>query len=141
MAEEEYTPEEMQIIKEALTSTAYATPVEEQKHNVHTFLNKVAESVDTTKTGNLSEQEIGFTPYSLRTYKQLSVISKDLCNDELWEDYFKKKGEILTSTSLSKDAKLISLAVVQRRELSDVTPRHMTSNKGWFKKKEPEAQQ
>lgn len=132
--EEQLTPEEMQLLEEALKG--YGAPQQEEKHNVHTFLNKVSISNDTTKTGNLTDIEIGFTPYSLRTYKQLSVISKDLCNDELWEDYFKKKGEILTSTSLSKDAKLISLAVVQRRELSDVTPRRVTSNRGWFKKKE-----
>lgn len=131
--EEELTAEEQQLLAEAMKS--YGAPQPEEKHNVHTFLNKVATSLDTTKTGYLSEEEIGTTPYSLRTYKQLSLASDKLCNDDMWAEYFKAKGEILTSTSLSKDAKLISLAVLQRKELADVTPRPK-KNAGWFTKKE-----
>lgn len=134
---ENLSPEEQQLLEEAMKS--YGAPQPDEKHNVHTFLNKVAISNDTTKTGNLTSEEIGFTPYSLRTYKQLALTSNALCNDELWGDYFMKKGEILTSTSLSKDAKLISLAVVQRRELADMTKKPMTQNKGWFKKGNKEA--
>lgn len=133
--DEQLSPEDMQLLEEAMR--AYGSPQPDEKHNVHTFLNNVAKSQDTTKTGNLDVQEIGFTPYSLRTYKQLEIVAKDLCNDDLWGDYFKKKGEILTSTSLSKDAKLISLAVIQRRELSDITKR-VTANRGLFKSKPTE---
>lgn len=130
----ELTQEEMQLLEEA--AKGYGSPQQKQEHNVHTFLNKVANSNDTTKTGNLSEVEIGFTEYSLRTYKQLSLVSKELCDDDIWSEYFRKKGEILSSTSLSKDAKLITLAVVQKREIADVTKRPVKENKGWFKKKE-----
>ncbi len=135
--EEELTPEEQQLLQEAMHS--YGAPQPDEKHNVHTFLNKVATSMDTTKTGNLKDEEIGFTPYSLRTYKQLSLVSDKLCNDDIWAEYFKAKGEILTATSLSKDAKLISLAVLQRRELADVT-KNRKPNSGWFSKKEPKAE-
>ena len=131
MAEEQLTPEEQQILEEAMKN--YGAPQQDEKHNVHTFLHKVSVAPDTTKTGNLSTEEVGTTPYSLRTYKQLSLVSDKLCNDDIWADYFKANGEILTSTSLSKDAKLITLAVLQKREIADVTkPR--TQNKGWFKK-------
>jgi hypothetical protein len=136
---EEMTDEERQLLKEAIAS--YGSPQVEEKHNVHTFLNNVANSSDTTKTGNLTETEIGFTPYSLRTYKQLEVVADVLCKDDLWQGYFKKKGEILTATSLSKDAKLITLAVIQRRELSDISKHRVTSNKGWFKSKPVEESQ
>ena len=129
--EEQLTPEEQVLLEEAMKS--YGAPQPEEKHNVHTFLNKVATSIDTTKTGNLTHEEVGITPFSLRSFKQFSLDSSDLANDDIWAEYFRKEGEILTSTSLSKDAKLISLAVVQRRELADVTkPRK--ENKGWFKK-------
>ena len=133
MSEEQLTPEEQQILEEALKG--YGAPQQDEKHNVHTFLHKVSVSPDTTKTGYLEKEEVGITPYSLRTYKQLKVICDKLCSDDIWEDYFSAKGEILTSTSLSKDAKLISLAVIQRKELADMTKSRM-SNKGWFKKKE-----
>ena len=132
---EQLTPEEQQLLEEAMRSSG--APQQEEKHNVHTFLHKVSVANDTTKTGNLTEVEIGYTPYSLRTYKKLMVDSSDLCYDDIWENYFQKNGEILTSTSLSKDAKLISLAVIQKREIADVT-RRVTTNKGWFRKKEPE---
>ena len=132
MSEEQLTPEEMQVLEEAMKS--YGAPQQEEKHNVHTFLNNVAKSTDTTKTGNIDEAECGFTPYSLRTYKQLELASDVLCDDDIWADYFHKKGEILTATSLSKDAKLISLAVIQKREIADVTKKPMKENKGWFRK-------
>ena len=72
--------------------------------------------------------------------KELSLISDQIMGNEFFKDYYAKRAEILTSTSLSKDAMLIKLAVVQRREISDMTPVRK-ENKSWFKKrKEPEAQ-
>ena len=59
---------------------------------------------------------------------------RNIAEEEDWADYFKAKSEILTSTSLSKDAKLLELAVVSRREVADVTPKRQI-NTGWFKKK------
>ena len=133
MTEEQLTQEEQQLLEEAMKS--YGAPEKEEKHNVHTFLNKVANSPDTTKTGNLTQEEVGITPFSLRSFKQFQLDSQDLANDDIWAEYFRKEGEILTATSLSKDAKLINLAVIQRRELADVTkPRK--ENKGWFSKKD-----
>ena len=132
--EEELTAEEQQLLSEAMKS--YGAPQAEEKHNVHTFLHKVSVSPDTTKTGNLTEVEVGVTPFALRSFKQFQLDSGDLANDDIWAEYFRKEGEILTSTSLSKDAKLISLAVVQRRELADMTQQPRKPNKGWFTKKE-----
>lgn len=113
----------------------YSSPLPEEKQNIHTFLNKVATSKDTTKTGFLTDIELGTTPYSERTYKNVELMSRELCNDEIWGNYFKQKAEILTATSLSRNAKLLSLAVLQRRELADATE-VKKENKGWFRKKE-----
>ena len=132
MAEEEQLTEEQ--ITEALKS--YGAPQPEEKHNIHTFLNKITISKDTTKTGFLSDVELGTTPYSERTYKNLALMSNELCNDDIWANYFNAKGEILTATSLSRNAKLISLAVLQRRELADVSENiNKKPNTGWFTKK------
>lgn len=133
MAEEELTPEEVAVLNEAMKS--YGTPTPDEKHNVFTFLHKISISDDTTKTGNLTSEEIGTTLYSLRTYKKLQVDSIKLCDDEVWADYFKQHGEILPSTSLSKDGFLANLSVLQRREIADKTKKQI-ANKGWFKKKD-----
>ena len=131
--EEQLTPEEMQLLEEAMKG--YGAPEEDKKHNVHTFLHQVSISPDTTKTGNLSEEELGFTKYSERSYKEMSLVSRELCNDNLWADYFGKKAEILTSTSLSKNGFLTELAVITRKQIEDVT-KPKKQNKGWFKSKD-----
>lgn len=102
---------------------------------LYSFLNKVATSEDTTKVGNLKEEELGEPSKTLRTYKEMALIAKKLMDNDVLEEYYIAKGEIITSTSLSKDAKLINLAVIQKRVLEDET-KPMKENKGWFKKKD-----
>jgi hypothetical protein len=131
---ENLTPEDIEVLNEAMKS--YGAPAQEEKNNAHIFLNKVMISKDTTKTGNLSEIEIGITPYSLRTYKTLSLVSDKLVGDELWTEYYKQKAEILSATSLSKKGFLTGLAVVQRRQIEEISEEPKKENSGWFKKKE-----
>ena len=132
--ESQTTQEDAAILNEMMKSYGVATP--DEKYNVFKFLNDIAISKDTTKTGNLTPEEIGTTLYSLRTYKKLMVDSTELCDDDIWAGYFKEQGEILPSTSLSKDGFLANLAVLQRREIADKTKKVNTMNKGWFKKKD-----
>ena len=148
MTEEETTQQELPMPEEQVTDEQLmealknysGAPLPEEKHNIHTFLAKVSSSKDTTKTGYLSDVELGTTPYAERTYKNMELMSKELCNDEIWANYFKAKAEILTATSLSRNAKLLSLAVLQRRELADTTEDlNKKPNSGWFKKKEDKA--
>lgn len=130
--EEQMTAEEMQLLKDAMAGGGYGSPKEEEKHNVHTFLHKISVAGDTTKTGFLREEEIGYTPYSVRTYKQLNVICEDLCNDDIWAEYFRKEGEIITATSLSREGFLVRQATTTTRQIADVT-KPKVPNKGWFK--------
>ncbi len=111
-------------------------PTPEEKHNVHTFLHKVATADDTTKLGNLKEEEVGLPRHPLRTYKELALFCDEVANMAYFSDYFNKKAEILTSTSLSKEALLLKLAVVTRREQSNILKAPQKENKGWFKKKQ-----
>lgn len=130
--EQNLTPEEKGALREYL---GFGAPMPEEKHNVHSFLYRVATSDDTTKLGNLSIEEIGLPRVNLRTYKEMSLIAHKIMDNTFLGDYYASKAEILTSTSLSKDAKLINLAVLQKRQIEDVTkPRK--ENAGWFKKKE-----
>ncbi len=105
-----------------------------EKANAISFFTDVIKSDDTIKTGNLELTELGEPRLPLRSLKGLELFSKDIYEDAEWESYFKKKAEILTSTSLSKDAILIKLAVTSKKELADVSPKEKKKNKGWFKK-------
>ena len=111
------------------------SPVGEDRDNVHTFLRKVAESKDTTKTGKLKEEELGQLDQTVRSYKELGLISGKIMNNDYFRDYFNDEAEIVTSTSLSKDGFLTSLAVLTRKEIADKTNTTHKKNKGWFGKK------
>ena len=105
-----------------------------EKANAISFFTDVIKSDDTIKTGNLELLELGEPRLPLRSLKGLELFSKDIYEDEGWASYFEKKAEILTSTSLSKDAILIKLAVTSKKELADVSPKEKKKNKGWFRK-------
>jgi len=129
------TPEELAELQKFVGGATAPSP--EEKHSIHKFLHEVSISDDTTKTGYLKEEEVGIPKNPLRTYKNLALISRDILDNEYFMNHFLAQGEILTSTSLSKDAKLLSLAVIQKRQLEDVTKKRK-SNKGWFKKVQEE---
>lgn len=130
--EENISPEEKNALKDYL---GFGAPIPEEKHNVHSFLYKVATSDDTTKTGNLTIEELGLPKINLRTHKELALIADKIMDNPFLRDYYAAKGEITTATSLSKDAKLINLAVMQKRQIEDVTKPERKPNSGWFKKK------
>lgn len=128
MDQDALTPQEKIELQNYLTGSA---PSPEEHHNVHKFLHEVAESDDTTKTGFLTAEEVGMPKLPTRTLKELALFSRDIANMPQFADYFEKESEIITSTSLSKEAKLLELAVTARRQLEDVTKRRK-ENRGWF---------
>jgi len=137
MVEQEMSDDEaLRRIAEVMAGNA---PTPEDKQSVHTFLHNVAIARDTTKLGYLRDDkeinELGTPRNPIRTYKGMALIASMIMGNDYFEDYFEKEAEILTATSLSRDAKLIELAILQRREIADVTKRKITPNKGWFKKK------
>jgi hypothetical protein len=111
----------------------------EGKSNLHSFFTNVVKSHDTIKTGNLNSDELGMTVLPVRTYKELSMFCEDVANLKGFSSYFDKMSEIVTSSSLSKDAILMKLAVTIKKELADITP-EKKSNKGWFKSKDTNQQ-
>jgi len=110
----------------------------DSKTTIQKFFSDVIKTADTTKTGNLTQDELGTPKLPLRTYKELALFSKDVYGDSEWENFFNSMSEIQTSTSLSKDAILLKLVVTQKKELADLSPSAKAQpkeNKGWFKKK------
>lgn len=133
MTEKELSEKEEEKIKEYL---GFGAPIPEEKHNTHSFLHRVATADDTTKVGNLTSEEVGIPKLSLRALKNISLIGREIVNNDVIGDFFNKEAEILTSTSLSKDARLLTLAVIQKRIIEDETRKtNYKENKGWFKKK------
>ena len=121
-------------VEEQIAQLVGNVPDSQGTQNVHSFLSTVATSEDTTKLGNITAEEVGLPKLPVRTYKELALFCSDVGNMPYFNAYFLAKSEIMTSTSLSKDAKLINLAVMHRKEIADVTKPKM-ENKGWFKKK------
>jgi len=74
----------------------------ESKQSMHSFLKSVVVHEDTTKTGNLSIEELGYSKNPVRTYKELGLFSEEIIEDKPWADYFNKMSEVQTSTSLFK---------------------------------------
>jgi len=128
MAEEELSVEDRQILQSLV---GYGSQIPEGKESVFSFFKHVATADDTTKLGNLSEEELGIPRHPLRTFKNASLLAKNITDYPELADILSTKGEILTSTSLSKDALLVRLAVTQKRELADVT-KTRKKNKGMF---------
>ena len=139
MEEEEQQPVEPQLSEEELAERMAhlvgQTPTAEERQNIHTFLHNVAVASDTTKTGNLEKEELGMPLLPVRTYKELALFCNEVADMRYFSDYFLKKSEIATSTSLSKEAKLLSLAILQKREVADTTAQPPKPNKGWFRPK------
>lgn len=141
MEQETITKEEDEIsglsaeeIEQQISDLVGTAPVAEEKQNVHSFLFNVVRADDTTRLGNLTSEEVGTPKLPTRTYQELALFCRDVGNMKYFHDYFMAKSQIITSTSLSKDAKLIDLAVVNKKEIADVSkPRN--ENTGWFKKK------
>jgi hypothetical protein len=132
--DKELTPVEEEQLKELMN---YGSPNPEEKHNQHVFLSKVASSDDTTKTGFLKDEELGFTRFSLRSYKEMELAARNLQLNDTWANYFQKKGEILTATSLSRNGFLTNLAVIQRKQIEDMNlSNNAKPNSGWFQKKD-----
>ena len=131
MSDEELTEQDREELKNLL---GYGSSTPSANHNVHTFLHNVATAKDTTKLGYLREEEIGMLENPVRSFQFLGLFADKIMKKEGLKDFFKSRSEIGTATSLSRSGFLTKLAVVQRRELSDVTPKEMKKNKGWFKK-------
>jgi hypothetical protein len=117
---------------EGLIGTSPSAP---ENHNIHQFLHNVATADDTTKTGYLKDEEIGIAKLPTRTFKDLSLFCREVANMNYFANYFNQRSEILTSTSLSRDAKLLEVAISQNANIKKTNRAKSSNNGGWFKKK------
>lgn len=130
--EPEMSPEEA---RDLLNDIYGGYPRMDTQYNVHKLINDVIKAKDTTKTGNLSLEELGMPRLPLRSYKEIALFSDSVAGLPYFAAYFNAMGEIATSTSLSLKALLLRLAVTTKKELADTSPKGNEINKGWFKSK------
>ena len=135
-SKDDLTVEEIKELEMYLNSRGSSTaPTADPKYNTHTFLNMIAQSKDTLKLGNLKDEELGYMTHTVRTNKVAALIADEIMGNKGLSDYYNKKAELTTASSLSRTGFLARLAVVTKKEIADVTP-EKKENKGWFKKKE-----
>ena len=107
--------------KEELAKILSGAPVPDEKHSVFTFLDNVAKSKDTTKSGFLMDEEIGNLRNPIRAYKEAALFADAVMHNKELSKYFNAESEIVTSTSLSRNAMLLRLAITQQKQIADVT--------------------
>ncbi len=107
----------------------------EGKTSVHTFLQTVASTKDSTRVANLKEEELAIAFLPVRSALELGLFCEYVADDDYTAEYFKRQAEITNSTSLSREGFLIKAAITTKKELADMTPKKK-KNRGWFKDKE-----
>lgn len=129
-----------EVIKKIAEAMQGNAPSPEEKQNAFTFIHAIATSDDTKKTGYLKVDkelnELGIPELPLRTYHSLAIISDKIMNNDFFRDYFLAEGESVTATSLSREGFLAKLAILQKREIKDTTPKPRKPSSSWFKPKE-----
>ncbi len=134
--EEDMSQEEAQLLDE-LEAAGYGFPKGEESQSIFSFFKRVIFMPDTTRTANLTEEELGIAKVPVRTNLELAEYCKHQGLTGLGEFFF-REAQIITNTSLSRDGFLDKLAVTQKREVES-KKREFTQKqkKNWFKKTEP----
>lgn len=135
MSEEEYeeSAEEQQLMQQIYQQMQY--PKSQDVYNVHKFLHDVSVSKDTTKTGNVNDDELGSPAFNVRTLKDVQTYC-NMMGLGFYADYFGEKSEHITATSLSRDGFLDKLSIMTRQQVEALAKSSgKKKNKGWFGKK------
>lgn len=141
MAEQKEEMSDEEALLKLATVMKDNAPTQEDKQNVHTFLNNVVLSEDTTKIANLKDSEelneLGIPQYTVRGAKDMALISDKIMDNDYFKEYFEKEAENTLATSLSRAGFLVRQATIQTKQVADITKRRKI-NKGWFGKKTTE---
>ena len=133
MSEEEFTDEDL----ETLDQLGLGYPKQSEKQNIFAFFKRVITMADTTRTSNLTEDEMGAVKVPVRTNLELAQYCKAMGLTGLG-NYFLAESQIISNSSLSREGFLDKLAVTQKRELETKSKSSLAKRRGWFKKKKEE---
>lgn len=122
--EDDITEEEM----EELSKYLQRAPVPEEKVTIPHFLDRIRKTKDTTKVGNLDDNEL----YSVRILKEAARFN-EIHNLGIVANYINSNSEDILATSDSKKGFLIQAAITTKREAAVKTPKEKKKT-AWFKK-------
>lgn len=103
---------------------------------IDAFFLEVVRAEDTTKVGNLKEEEIGQPKLPILVLKELADDCDIIPSMSSFAKDFRKQSENALATSLSKEGFLIKARITQKKEFMDKAKRKI--KRGWFGKKEEE---
>jgi len=89
-------------------------PALKKNDDVFSLFHKVWKAPDSSKVANLSSQELGMLPMSVRDNQYIALLGKTLGHKE-FADFFTARAEIITSTSASKKGWFTELFISQKK--------------------------
>ena len=97
MTEENKGTEELtdeQLLMKLASAMKDNAPTQEEKQNVHTFLDNVVKAIDTKKIANLRDDkdmnELGIPQYTVRGALDMALISDKIMENDYFKDYLEK---------------------------------------------------
>jgi hypothetical protein len=97
-----------------------ALPMTPEKDSSFKFYREILNSRESKKTGNLSGAELGQLNHSVRRYEEMANLASYVQRPHFAE-YMRRKGEIVSSTSMSKKGFFMKLIVTRIRQSKDET--------------------
>jgi len=130
----EEKPEQELSDEEAIMKIASAmkdnAPMQEEKHNIHTFLTNVVQTEDIdklSKVGNLRDDkelnELGVPRWHVRGGLEMARIAERIMNNDFFKEYFQAQVSETLATSLSREGFLIKQGTVSTKQVVDATRR------------------
>lgn len=110
---------------EDLEDMGLGYPKPKEKEGIYSFLNKVLKTPDTTKVGNLDEEELRVT----RLLQSTALYSEAWDLPEV-DSYLKKEAEIMLASSDSKNGFLVSAAITSKKQIER---KNKSNQQGGFK--------
>jgi hypothetical protein len=140
-AQEEQMEEQMEKQQELQSELYDNTPSYGVKDDLWTLFKWVIGLKDSTKVGNLGDKELGMLVFSVRSCQDIALQSEIMGHDG-FKDFWRKRGENILASSLSKNMAQQTLFVSQtkkkttEKKLDTTQPgqQPQQQKKGFFKK-------
>lgn len=112
----------------------YGSPEPEKKDSIYKFFREILHLPESWKVGNLKNDEIGRSRLSVRSYLELAEFNYSEGQNKV-ANYFKKKADIVASTSMGRDGFVVKTIVtsIKKEDKGNNTPMKRTLFGGWKK--------
>ena len=89
-------------------------PYQKKKDDLFSLFTKVWKAPDSSKVGNLNNQELGVLNISVRDAQRIALLA-EVCHHKKFGEFFNKQAEIILKTSASKKGWFVELFVSQKK--------------------------